>query len=77
MLVRLEKPEDDLSDDSGYAISKEGEDFNRILKEYYNFIIFRNKIKNELLKRTTFDYEIKLKEGVKLRYYKAYYLGPR
>jgi RNase H-like domain found in reverse transcriptase/Reverse transcriptase (RNA-dependent DNA polymerase)/Integrase zinc binding domain/Chromo (CHRromatin Organisation MOdifier) domain len=77
MYVRPEKPEDDPNDDSGYETSEEGEDLSRVPREYRTFTVFRHKMKNELPQRTAFDHEIKLKEGAKLRYHKAYHLGPR
>lgn len=77
MYVRPEKPEDDRDNDSGYETSEEKEDLSKIPKEYQSFTVFRHKMKNELPARTAFDHEIKLKEGAKLRYHKAYHLGPR
>ncbi|KAK4220880.1 hypothetical protein QBC38DRAFT_505368 [Podospora fimiseda] len=76
MYVRPEKLKDDLSDDSGHETSREKEDLRNIPKEYHSFTVFRHKMKNELPARTSSDHEIRLKEGAKLRYHKAYHLGP-
>jgi len=49
-------------------------DLEGVPLKYYVYLVFKKKIINKLLIRTSFNYKIELKEGAELKYYKAYYL---
>lgn len=77
LILHVRTDDETLEDQPPDSGKRRPEDLEGVPEEYHIYPVFRKKIIDKLPDRGPFDHAIELKEGAKLKYHKAYHLGPK